>query len=333
MSAENTNVSKDDNNDKETKVGNSNPAVSSSPSLQTYQNDNSASPERIFPFHEQSSRSSNNNNNNLTDSSAVSEEPSSPSANRIFNYKFEKPDGRDKKFALSMKFRVAWSLPRKVDLTPEMPVVLDQGSLGSCVSNAASNGLQFCLKKQGASVFVPSRLFIYYHGRLLAGYPLDRDTGLEIRDAGRSISKYHACDEVYWQYLARLFAEKPSSVAYDNANIHTRLSYFKVDQDLPSLKAALADGYPVQIGFMVYSSFVNKTVDKTGIVPMPNPRKERLMGGHSVLLVGYDDDRGVFLFQNSWGTRWGNKGYGTFPYAMIVNPSLAADFWTYRLFG
>ena len=31
-------------------------------------------------------------------------------------------------------------------------------------------------------------------------------------------------------------------------------------------------------------------------------------GGHAVAIVGYDDNG--FIFKNSWGTGWGDKGYG-----------------------
>jgi hypothetical protein len=36
--------------------------------------------------------------------------------------------------------------------------------------------------------------------------------------------------------------------------------------------------------------------------------------GHIVLLVGYDDDAGCWILRNSWGTGWGNRGYGRFAY-------------------
>ncbi|QLY26750.1 C1 family peptidase [Bdellovibrio sp. KM01] len=32
--------------------------------------------------------------------------------------------------------------------------------------------------------------------------------------------------------------------------------------------------------------------------------------GHAVLLVGYNTERRAFMFKNSWGPKWGDRGYG-----------------------
>jgi C1A family cysteine protease/putative hemolysin len=37
--------------------------------------------------------------------------------------------------------------------------------------------------------------------------------------------------------------------------------------------------------------------------------------GHCIVLVGWDDATGNWIIKNSWGTGWGNNGYGTIPYA------------------
>jgi hypothetical protein len=44
-------------------------------------------------------------------------------------------------------------------------------------------------------------------------------------------------------------------------------------------------------------------------------------GGHAILLVGYDLEKEVFLFKNSWGYEWGQKGYGTMPFDYVINYS------------
>ena len=45
---------------------------------------------------------------------------------------------------------------------------------------------------------------------------------------------------------------------------------------------------------------------------MPTPG-EKLLGGHAVLAVGYDEAEQRFIVRNSWGTGWGKKGYFTCP--------------------
>ncbi len=55
--------------------------------------------------------------------------------------------------------------------------------------------------------------------------------------------------------------------------------------------------------------------------------------GHAVVAVGYDDgkkigkDKGALLIRKSWGTEWGEKGYGWLPYSYLKS-GLADDFWT-----
>lgn len=49
-----------------------------------------------------------------------------------------------------------------------------------------------------------------------------------------------------------------------------------------------------------------------------DPKRDPL--GHAMVVVGYEDDpmnpgEGWFLLQNSWGTEWGDGGYGKIPYA------------------
>ncbi len=42
-----------------------------------------------------------------------------------------------------------------------------------------------------------------------------------------------------------------------------------------------------------------------------------LCGAHSVVLTGYDLDKRVFMFKNSYGVKWGKNGYGTIPFDVV----------------
>jgi C1A family cysteine protease len=67
----------------------------------------------------------------------------------------------------------------------------------------------------------------------------------------------------------------------------------------------------------------------TGLVPMPGPQ-EHCLGGHAVMIVGYDDETQHVIVRNSWGTDWGIKGYFWLPYEYVTNMDLAGDFWSIR---
>ena len=88
----------------------------------------------------------------------------------------------------------------------------------------------------------------------------------------------------------------------------------------------LAGGRPVVFGFTVYESFESQEVASSGVLPMPDP-KENVVGGHAVMLVGYDDAEDRFRVRNSGGYRLGQNGYFQMPYLYVTSPSLASDFW------
>ncbi|KPC54590.1 C1 family peptidase [Amantichitinum ursilacus] len=237
------------------------------------------------------------------------------------------PDHRDHFYAAPPSHLTA--LPASIDLRGQCPPVYDQGQLGSCTANGIAGAIQFDRKKQGASNdFVPSRLFIYYNERVIE-HSVASDNGAQIRDGIKSVAKQGDCPETEWPYVVSKFADKPSAKCYTDALKYKAVQYQRVQQTLAQIKGCLAEGYPVVVGFTVYESFESDAVAKDGVVPMPTS-SETVIGGHCVLLVGYDDADSTFWFRNSWGDAWGLQGYGKMPYAYMVDTSLSSDFWTIR---
>lgn len=221
-------------------------------------------------------------------------------------------------------------LPIQIDLRKRCPAIYDQGQLGSCTANAIGAAMQFERRKQHLKPdFVPSRLFLYYNERALE-HSIQSDAGAQIRDGIKCVAKLGDCPETEWPYLPDRFADKPSAVCFKDALKYQAVQYQRVPQTLNQLKGCLASGYPFVFGFSVYDSFESAAVAQTGSAPMPSS-KERLLGGHAVLAVGYDDATQRFTVRNSWGKAWGMQGYFTLPYAYLADASLSADLWTIRL--
>ncbi|MFZ6707517.1 C1 family peptidase [Undibacterium sp. TC9W] len=246
----------------------------------------------------------------------------------FFGWKPDLPDIRDRSYSAS--FELLNNLPAAVDLRPLCPPVVSQGNLGSCTANAIASAHYFCqLREKREFAFQPSRLFIYYNGRLLEGTQ-GSDSGEYIRDGFKTIASEGVCPETNWPYDVSKFSLAPDKECYDKAKNYQSIQYERLTQSLSQFKACLADQYPFVFGFTAYESLRSEEVRKTGKLNLPNGG-EKTIGGHAVMAVGYDDATQCFIAQNSWGTDWGDKGYFYIPYSYVTDRNLADDMWTLRL--
>jgi len=256
-----------------------------------------------------------------------------------YGWKPDLPDHRDLVYAAPLL--KLGPLPATVDLRKQCPPVYDQGQIGSCTANAIAAAFEFDLLKQKLADFTPSRLFIYYNERSME-HTTATDSGAQIRDGIKSVNKLGVCPETEWTYddtpadpntglwpSGAKPAEKPTPSCYTDALKNQVTSYQRVNRDLAQMKGCLAAGFPFVLGFTVYDAFESAAVAKTGVLNLPGSN-EQVVGGHAVLAVGYDDKAQRFTVRNSWGAKWGMKGYFTMPYAYLLSPQLASDFWTVR---
>jgi C1A family cysteine protease len=247
---------------------------------------------------------------------------------RFYGWLPDVPDHRDHLYAAQLM--PVSKLPAKIDLRPHCSPVYDQGELGSCTANALAGAMQYERHKQKLKPdFIPSRLFIYYNERVMEN-SVASDAGAQIRDGIKSIANQGDCPETEWPYDISKFTHKPGLKCYLDAVKYTAVQYQRVPQILNQMKGCLASGYPFVFGFSVYTGFETEAAEKSGEINMPGP-KEKLLGGHAVVAVGYDDNSQRFIVRNSWGDGWGIKGYFTLPYAYLTDPNLADDLWTIRL--
>ena len=228
------------------------------------------------------------------------------------------------------------ALPAAVDMRALCPPVYDQGKLGSCTANAIAAAIAFEQRKLDAPErFTPSRLFIYYNERALQG-TISADTGAPLREGMKAVNHAGVCpedqpeDTANWPYDPAQFASTPPGACYAAARHVRALRYRRVQHNAEALKGCLAEGSPFVFGITVYESFESPQVKQSGIVALPQ-RHERVIGGHAMMAVGYDDARQALIVRNSWGPQWGDQGYGYLPYEYLFGRSLARDFWTIEL--
>jgi C1A family cysteine protease len=247
------------------------------------------------------------------------------------------PDPRDYVYSLKPP-QIHGTLPPRIDLRKRCSPVLDQGSIGTCTAHAVAAAFAYEQRVQRSRVIRPSRLFIYYNERALTGQRSVNGV-VRLRDAIKAVAKRGVCLESLWPYSEASSAvrSKPPKEAFAAASRYKILEYHRIPIEshspavfLKHLKHCLADGCPFAFGFMLYESMESIEVKKTGVMPLPKPKREELKGGHAVLAVGYDDRRNAVLARNSWGPDWGIGGYFWMPYKFISNPEFTHSFWTIR---
>lgn len=172
---------------------------------------------------------------------------------------------------------------------------------------------------------MPSRLFIYYNERLIE-HTTNSDSGSSLKDGINSICKYGVIQENKWPYDINKFTKKPPDTLYDNAKKYSDITYIKLEQDIDHIRQALDEKNVIAFGFSVYESFESHEVSESGIMTLPK-KDDKLLGGHAVLAIGYNDSLKLIIVRNSWGPEWGDNGYFYMPYDYITNKDLASDFW------
>ena len=235
------------------------------------------------------------------------------------------------------------TLKSTVDLRDWCTPVEDQGQIGSCTANAGAGVVEYFENKAFGKYLNASRLFLYKATRNFAR--LKGDSGAFLRSTMGALTLFGVPPEEYMPYTDKIpdFDREPSAFCYSFAANYKSIKYFRHDSAdlkkeavLISVKKALAAGIPSMFGFTVFNSISQAA--KTGEIPFPH-KNEKIMGGHAIVAVGYDDKieiknttgdittRGALLIRNSWGEEWGNKGYGWLPYE-YVKKELACDFWS-----
>ena len=232
-------------------------------------------------------------------------------------------------------------MPSGVDNRAWCSPIESQGRLGSCTAHAGIGIIEYLERKTFDKHLDASRLFLYKTTRNLLNWT--GDTGAYLRTTMKALRLFGIPPEEYYTYRVDKFDEEPSAFVYALAQNYKSIEYYRLDtlnnspqNTLESIKKHLVAGIPSMFGFSTYHSIWN--VDSSGKIYFPNPN-EPVVGGHALVAIGYNDDLeivhyespftrtiGAFLVRNSWGTGWGQGGYGYLPYDYVTK-GIATDWW------
>jgi C1A family cysteine protease len=231
-------------------------------------------------------------------------------------------DPRDYKYKTLLPGITPAVLPVQVNWTDKMSNVKDQGRLGSCVGFAVAAMKEFQEQtehdieikagkkyKRKEDQYNLSEMWVYYKAKLIDPWP--NEEGTSIKCALQVLKKDGAPCEKAYPYNDK-FKGSPANWATLIAKWALIDSYWRLET-INDMKLALVAG-PIVIGISCFDEIFR--VGSGGIVPYPKyPDDDQ--GGHAICIVGYDDDKQLFKFKNSWGTGWGSGGYGYLSYKYV----------------
>ena len=82
---------------------------------------------------------------------------------------------------------------------------------------------------------------------------------------------------------------------------------------------------PILCGIMLYSNFFKLTKDDD-VLELPS-KDDELLGGHAVVVCGFDEETHTFEILNSHGSDFANNGYFKIKSKYILDPNLAFEFY------
>ena len=204
-------------------------------------------------------------------------------------------------------------LPKQVDLRESWWRIGDQKRTGSCVGWATADSLlrwHFVKAERLSKNDLLSVRFIWMAAKEMDEFVATATTfieaeGTSLKAALDVARKYGAVlDPVLPFARARLY-QGDQKTFYAFAAKLKIAAYFNLGTNLANWRTWLATRGPILTRLSVDATWDNAT-DTQGNLDAYLPATAR--GGHAIALVGYTDDR--FIVRNSWGTDWGDKGFG-----------------------
>jgi len=253
----------------------------------------------------------------------------------------------------SGELAVPSELPSSVDLRSMFSSIENQGLLGSCAAQAGVGFIEYMERRAtgGTKHVDASARFLYKVARKLLGW--SGDSGATMRSVMGAVRLCGVCPEEYWPYTTKRppdpdnFDVEPTGFEYSLAQEFQGLVYFrydtryliKNDMVVSAMKQYLSIGIPQVFGLLGFDSA--NAGDSPGAIPYPCSG-EWARWGHGVMSCGYDDAKvivnrsckdeeptvGAIRLRNSWGTGWGEAGYGWLPYRYFED-GLAWDIWSW----
>jgi hypothetical protein len=198
-------------------------------------------------------------------------------------------------------------------------MILNQGTEGACTGfglAAVVNYLCWERAKRSNLEAVPppkvSPRMLYHMARLYDEWDGEDYQGSSCRGAMKGWHRHGICTEELWPYDGNSKAKfvKPKDGWNQDAAERPLGAYYRINKDsLLEMQAAIGEVHAIYASAKVHEGWWLKKTNRLTAIVMEGKKE---VGGHAFAIVGYRPDG--FIIQNSWGPRWGYRGFAVLTY-------------------
>jgi len=210
-------------------------------------------------------------------------------------------------------------LPATVMLTSQVPPPGDQQDEGSCTGWAVAYAAK-SFQEVVEEAWSPTALNHQFSPSFIYNQTNDGvDMGAWPSDALNLVVSKGADTMTSFPYVNGDYVTQPTAASFEHAAHFLAKSWSTLPISESSFKSVLAAHNIVIVAFDVLPDYMSLNATTNTVY---DDDAGGSLGGHVNALIGYDDSLQAFRFINSWGTNWGDAGYGWLAYSMITSAKL-----------
>lgn len=248
---------------------------------------------------------------------------STPATKRICNLVPSRDTERDWRLqdalAASAIAAPSAALPLRVDLRAAWWNVGDQENTGSCVGWGSTDGVARYHMVKAGKLPQAGRLsprFTWMASKETDTFITRPETfieqaGTSLKAAMDILRKFGAVPEALLPFhISTYMCQGDENAFFATATTRRVAAYYNLLKDLNGWRTWLSAHGPILAGLSVDATWDNAAATH-GKLDTFQPNTVR--GGHAVCIVGYTSDKLTgkrFIVRNSWGTTWGDHGFG-----------------------
>ena len=221
---------------------------------------------------------------------------------------------------LSRKFDIEEDLGGYVDLRNNFPQILSLDNLPFNPIISVVYLLHYQLLKNKLPIFPPSAMYIYrnieFYRNVKSLFNFEIIFNSIKINGFCSENEFPTCDENLNINISNKLQEKACAFKY--------IEVYKVKQDIDTIKILLKNEYPLVIGFSVYYDL--SSIDS--YMWMPDKDEDTKLGGLTGVIVGYIEERKMFIMATTFGKYFGTNGYIMIPYDYVLDHRLTGEIYT-----